>query len=171
MKVFKQFLASVIMPVLFLGCSSPDNVKPLDPQNMDTSVKASDDFFQYANGTWIESTPIPDDYARYGAFEILIENSWKDVRSILDEAANGSFETGSNMHKIGDLYSSGMDTTKIEEDGLAPLQPYLDKIDAIRDLGDRICAIIITSSIRLLPNNVTGIIQPHYQNIRKFYRE
>jgi putative endopeptidase len=136
MKLFTQILMSAVMTAFFLGCSTSDNVKPLDPQNMDTSVNACDDFFQYANGTWIENNPIPDEYSRYGVFEVLSENNWKDVRSILDEAANGSFESGSNMQKIGDIYSSGLDTTKIEEDGITPLKPYLEKIENIRDLSD-----------------------------------
>ena len=103
MKLLSFLLLGILMSSFFLSCSTDEKVKPLDPQNMDTSVRAADDFFQYANGAWIKNNPIPDDYSRYGVFEVLAENNWKDVRSILEEAANGSFDDGSNMQKIGDL--------------------------------------------------------------------
>lgn len=131
------FVGLILSTTLFFqSCSKQDTVKPLDPQNMDTSVDPGEDFFQYANGTWIKNNPIPDDYARYGAFEALAEKNYEDVISILEEAAAGDFEPGSNMQKIGDFYASGMDTAKIEADGLVPLQPLFAKIEAIRDLDD-----------------------------------
>ncbi len=151
MKFFVILLASLVMSSFFLSCSTSEKIKPLDPKNMDVSAKPGDDFFQYANGAWIKNNPIPDEYSRYGAFEVLSENNWKDVRSILDEAANGSFETGSAMQKIGDLYASGLDTAKIEADGLSPLQPYLDQIDSIRDLDDVQNVIANFHRMQILP--------------------
>lgn len=61
--------------------------KALDNANMDLSVKPGDDFFQYAGGTWLKNTPIPDDKTSYGEFDLVYEKSIADVRSILDEAA------------------------------------------------------------------------------------
>ena len=135
MRQLKLIGAALLAVILLVGCSA-QKMKPLDRKNMDLSVKPGDDFFEYANGGWMKNNPIPDEYSRYGAFEALAEKNWNDVREILKEAAHGSFETGSIKQKIGDFYAAGMDTAKIEAAGLTPLQPYFEKIDAIRDLDD-----------------------------------
>jgi len=144
MKIIIGVLVVFMSVLLLTGCASQNQPKPLDPNNLDTSISPGDNFFQYANGNWIKNNPIPDEYSRYGAFEALIEKNYKDVRGILDKAATGDFDKGSTMQKIGDFYATGMDTEKINEAGLAPIQPYLAdiaQITTIQDVQDMISTL------------------------------
>jgi putative endopeptidase len=101
--------------------------------NMDRSVKPGDDFYLYANGEWIKRTEIPADRARIGVFTKLDEVSSQRTAALIEEAAKGNAAAGSEVRKIADLYNSYMDEAGIEAKGLAPLEPILDAIAAIRD--------------------------------------
>ena len=105
----------------------------IDLSGMDRSVKPGDDFFAYANGTWLKQTEIPSDRSSYGAGAILSELTDRRVADLIQEAAKGSAPAGSDRRKIGDFYASFMDTTEIEAAGLKPLKPTLDSIAAIKD--------------------------------------
>src|SRR5438270_12685963 len=89
----------------------PGDKKPkyIDPANMDLSVKPGNNFYLYANGNWIKSHPVPASKTRWGSFDMLREESSKRMHALLVEAAQ---KAGSNqqMQKIGDLYTSGMDS-------------------------------------------------------------
>src|SRR3954469_5639026 len=61
--------------------------KLLDPANMDLSVKPGDNFFQYANGTWLRNNPIPATESRWGSFNELQENNYAALHTLLDSAA------------------------------------------------------------------------------------
>jgi predicted metalloendopeptidase len=100
---------------------------------MDRAVKPGDDFFAYANGTWLEQTEIPADRSSYGAGSILAEQTDRRVVALIQAAAKGSSPAGSDRRKIGDYYASFMDTVAIEAAGLQPLRPTLDSIQAIGD--------------------------------------
>ena len=91
-------------------------------ENMDTSVRAGDNFFDYATLGWRRANPIPDDYTRYGAFEVLNDVNLERVREIA-ENDNG---------KIGTLYKLAMNAEKLNADGVAPVKNYLNEIDKIK---------------------------------------
>ena len=91
-------------------------------ENMDLSVKPGDNFFDYATLGWRKANPIPDDYTRYGAFEILNETNLKRVREIAE----------TNNGKIGTLYKIVMNEEKLNADKTTPVQPYLAEIDDIK---------------------------------------
>src|SRR6204780_5434464 len=101
--------------------------------NMDRSVKPGDDFYHYANGSWIQRTEIPPDRSAIGVGDSLIDLSQKRIAGLIEEAAKANAPAGSNTRKIGDLYHSYMDEAAIEAKALAPLRPQLDAIAAIRD--------------------------------------
>jgi putative endopeptidase len=101
--------------------------------NMDRSVKPGDDFFHYANGTWIKHAEIPPDRSYVGTWDTLEDLSRKRTATLIEEAAKANGPAGSNARKIADLYNSYMDEAGIEARGLAPLRPQLDAIAAIRD--------------------------------------
>jgi putative endopeptidase len=103
---------------------------------MDVSVRPGDDFFEYVNGTWVEATEIPADKARYGTFDILRDESQENVKAIIEESATGDFAKGTDEQKVGDLYRSFMDMDTRDARGIAPLQPELDRIDAISNYDD-----------------------------------
>jgi len=103
---------------------------------MDESVRPGDDFFAYVNGKWLEATEIPADKARYGTFDILRDESQENVKVIIEESATGDFAKGTDEQKVGDLYRSFMDVDTRDGRGMEPLQPELDRIDAISNYDD-----------------------------------
>jgi putative endopeptidase len=101
--------------------------------NMDRSVTPGDDFFDYANGSWIKRTEIPPDRGRVGVFNELADMSTARVRGLIEEAGKANARAGSDTRKIADLYASYMNEQLIESKGLSPLKPHLDAIAAIKD--------------------------------------
>lgn len=120
-----------------ISCSEqkPMN-KIIDPANMDLNVSPGTDFFQYAGGNWLKNTPIPEDKTSYGVFDILREESLKNVNDIIFAASNRENPQGSIAQKIGDLYTSGMDSVTIDNLGWQPIKPMLDKINSIANSAD-----------------------------------
>ncbi|TGE21206.1 M13 family peptidase [Hymenobacter aquaticus] len=107
----------------------------LDVANIDPSVSACDNFFQYASGTWLKNNPIPAAESRWSSWNTLINQNEAVMRQILEEAAaNRSATKGSNLQKVGDFYASAMDSMAIEKAGITPLKPELSRIAAIKDL-------------------------------------
>src|SRR3954469_12151363 len=90
----------------------------IDLSGMDRSVKPGDDFFGYANGTWLKNTEIPPDKSAYGAGGILVDITDRRVADLIQEMAKSSAAAGSEKKMIGDYYSSFLDSTSIEAAGL-----------------------------------------------------
>ena len=103
----------------------------IDLTNADTTVKPGDDFFHYANGTWLKTFQMPADRPRYGAFDALVEKSENDVKAIIDGFAAAPPAAGSNVAKAADFYTSWMNEAALETRGIEPLKPHLDEIDGI----------------------------------------
>jgi putative endopeptidase len=104
-----------------------------DVTNMDTSVSACTNFFQYANGGWVQKNAIPAAYPSWGRFNELADQNQGQLRQILEDAAQKKSPAGSNERKIGDYYTSCMDEAGIDAAGLKPLEPELKMIDAVKD--------------------------------------
>ena len=119
------------------GTTSANPTKPdshdIDRASMDTSVIPGDDFYRFANGTWLKNTEIPPDRASWGIFDILGEQSQQRTKALLEDAASGKATAGSDERKIGDYYASYLDEAAIEMRGVAPLEPALKNITAIAD--------------------------------------
>jgi putative endopeptidase len=109
--------------------------KTLDVAGMDTTAEACTDFYQYADGKWLASNPIPSDRPRWGTFDELRQRNQNDLRDTLERlAADKSAAAGSEERKLGDFYGACMDEAAIEAKGLAPVEPELARIDAIQDV-------------------------------------
>lgn len=93
---------------------------------IETSINPGNDFFDYATLRWRRANPIPDDYVRYGAFEILNETNLKRVREIAEQDGG----------KIGTLYRVIMNEDKLNHDGIAPVRKYFDEIDNIKSKSE-----------------------------------
>ena len=107
-----------------------------DVSNMDTSVSACANFFQYANGGWTARNPIPPAFSRWGRFEMLEEDNLKVLHGILDSMlTKKTLRSGSNEQKIADYYRSCMDEPGIEAEGAKPLDAELQRIQQINDLA------------------------------------
>jgi putative endopeptidase len=107
-----------------------------DVANLDRSQNACIDFYAFANGGWLAKNPIPPAYARWGRFEVLADQNENVLHDILEAAAkNRRAKPGSLEQKVGDFYASCMDEQSIEAQGLKPIEPELQKINAITDLA------------------------------------
>src|SRR2546423_2837607 len=112
----------------------PIQTKPLDPANLDRSVAACTDFYQFANGGWVKRNPIPAAYARWGSFDQLQENNQGNLLTILRAAAaNGNTQANEDIRKLGVFYSSCMDSAAAERAGIQPIKAELDRINAIKN--------------------------------------
>jgi len=109
-----------------------------DKAGMDTTVKPGDNFFLYANGKWMKNTKIPKTETGWGSFYTLYNDNLKNLNSILENASKANAAKGSTEQKVGDFYTSGMDTLTIEKLGIEPIKPLLSKIDGIKNDKDLI---------------------------------
>jgi putative endopeptidase len=105
-------------------------LSPLE-STVDTSVKPGDDFFAYANGTWLKATTIPAGKERWGARDEISERTRQRVAKLLDDA--GAAPLGSPARKVADFRAAYTNEVGIEAMGLAPLKPLLDAIEQIQD--------------------------------------
>jgi putative endopeptidase len=149
----RTFIAAVIvLTALAISCGSTNTSAPstvaaasapapaffaphgFDVSAMDTSVKACDDFYRFAVGKWRDTHPLPAQYSRFGRFEELAERNREVLHKILEEdAAMTSAAPGSAEQKVGDFYAACMNEPAIEAAGVTPIQPELDRINAISD--------------------------------------
>jgi putative endopeptidase len=112
-----------------------------DAKGMDSTLKPGDNFFNYANGKWMKTTKIPDDQSGWGSFYTLYEDNQKNLRSLIEDAAKNNGTVGSMEQKVGDYYTSGMDTNAIEKKGAEPIKPLLARIDTVKDYKELIALL------------------------------
>jgi putative endopeptidase len=97
--------------------------------DMDPKVKPGDDFFAFAEGSWLRDHPIPADKTAAGYnFELPDEIELQVRKMVETETANPDSPIA---RKIGDAYAAWMDESGIEQRGLSPLKPWLARIDAV----------------------------------------
>jgi putative endopeptidase len=133
--IFQKLGASFILLTLTFSVLAQN--KAFDTALMDTSIEACENFYDYANGTWLKTVQIPSDRSRYGTFDIVRERNQNILREIIETAAkNAKTAHGSNEQMIGDFYASCMDEAAIEAAGLKPIEPYLKQIEKIKTKSD-----------------------------------
>ena len=104
-------------------------VSGINTDELSTEIRPQDDLFRYVNGAWMDRTEIPEDKARWGSFHLIAEQAEHDVRAIIEESQGAV--AGTEARKIGDLYSSFMDTERINAAGASPLAGQLARVAAI----------------------------------------
>ncbi|MGO9481284.1 MAG: M13 family metallopeptidase [Candidatus Kryptoniota bacterium] len=115
--------------------ASNRTVPALDPANMDTTIKPTENFYQHANGGWLKNNTIPPAYSRWGSFMELNDRNLNTLYEIAENAsASATAKKGSNDQLVGDFYFSGMDSASIDKAGIKPLESYFNEIEAIQDL-------------------------------------
>lgn len=109
----------------------------LDPANMDFSVDPAENFYQFANGGWLDRTEIPPYAGAYGSFSELRDLTRDQLFSVLEMAeSNAALEEGSDEWKAVELYRQGMDLETRNAQGVEPIRPLLDEIEALQTLDD-----------------------------------
>ena len=117
--------------------SASGHEKAFDPGSMNLSVSPGNDFYDYVEGAWIKSHPVPADKARYGEFQIVDDRTYDRVKKIVDSAANNtSAPEGSLDQKIGEFYRVGMDNATLEKQRLDPIKGELKMIDNISNTSE-----------------------------------
>jgi putative endopeptidase len=104
----------------------------INMNDLDTSVRPADDFYEYACGGWMKANPLPAAYSRYGSFDRLAEDNNKRINGILKELLENSYPEGSIEQKLSDLYKLAMDSARREKEGLAPVMPLIKKLEAAK---------------------------------------
>jgi putative endopeptidase len=124
---------------IFLACSDKTQQK-MEPAislaDLDTKVDPGHDFDAYANGGWKKLNPLPSDRARFGSFDKLAELAEKQLNELVKETASKKNEKGTIADKTATLFNLGMDTAKIESQGIVPLVPYFEEIQKLATKDD-----------------------------------
>ncbi len=143
MKYFIRKICILSIGIIFLaGLFSPSPAsqrggKEIAKSNIDKSVNPRVDFYDYAVGNWIKKTKIPSSYPAWNTFYELNDNNYHKLKFILLKAEKDKdAKEGSISQKVGDFFYTGMDTTKIEEEGMKPIEAELKAIDRIRTKKD-----------------------------------
>src|SRR5829696_3761177 len=130
-------LALAFGAALPLGAQSSYQQKtPLDPANLDRTANACVDFYQFANGGWVRSNPLPAAYARWGSFEELGETNQAKLTQILQTAATSTTSKSRNHELLGTYYSNCMDSAATDRAGAKPIQDVLKEVADIDDKED-----------------------------------
>lgn len=140
MNTFKTLcLAGIVVSMSACGNQEKEVMeKPIEPKaidlvNMDLSVKPGNDFFRYANGGWMAANPIPEEYSRFGAFEVLDKMNKDRIKTLIDEVSKvADAPKGSPAQQIRDFYNAAMDTAAIDALGFEPIKPLLDQVSAVK---------------------------------------
>jgi putative endopeptidase len=108
----------------------------IDVAHLKPSVRPQDDLFRHVNGGWLDTVEIPADRSIFGTFHQLRDDAEGQLRSLVEEAAAGDGPTGSEVRKVGDLYSSFMAQDAVDALGATPIAAQFDAVDAVTDLAD-----------------------------------
>ena len=119
-----------------VGCgnqAAEQKAPAIDRANFDESVALADDFYQYATGGWQKKNPLKPEFARYGSFDVLRENNEKRINELFSTMAKTTAESGSVEQKISDLYKMGLDSVRLNKEGVSVLAADFALIDGITD--------------------------------------
>ena len=132
MKTIIPMMAMMVMPVAGMA----QNQSGIKMQNLDKSVNPAEDFYQFATGGWQKLNPLPAAYSRFGSFDQLQEDNNKRINSILDDLQKKKFAAGTTERKLSDFYKLAMDADRRNSEGIAPVKPLLDEMEAAKTKAD-----------------------------------
>lgn len=141
--------------------------KFIDPSNMDKSVKPGDNFFEYANGTWLQKTEIPGDKTRWGSFDELRDRTNKAVQNLLESVKNNTTAVkGSKEYNVSAFYNSGMNTQAINKLGIKAIDPQLKAIQAVKTPA-QLLDLVTSLNRKGIPTIINGYIGPDDKDVTK----
>jgi putative endopeptidase len=112
------------------------DLRVFDSSLIDTSVNPCENFYRYSCNGWFKRNPLPADQTSYGRFTELFELNRLHLKQILEDASKPDPNRTPNEQKIGDEYASCMDTTAVNQLGVAPIKPELDRIAALQRIDE-----------------------------------
>ena len=93
----------------------------IEPGSIDAAVDPGDDFFAYVNGKWVRENPMPAEYSRFGAADILREKSTSDVKTLVDDLVAANPAPGTPERRIVDAYLAYNDTAASGNSGASAI--------------------------------------------------
>ncbi len=136
MRPIKYISLFAVSAFLFSQCDTTvkSNGKDVFADNVDSTANPTEDFFQFVNGKWIKNNPIPASRSNWGIGNLVQDEIYLNLKKINEDAAKAGAAEGTETQKIGDFWSTGMDSAKADKLGIEPIQKYLSAIDGIKDL-------------------------------------
>lgn len=113
----------------------------IDRANFDESVALNNDFYQYATGGWQKNNPLKPEFARYGTFDVLRENNEIRLNDLFASMTETQAEHGTVEQKISDLYTMGLDSVRLNQEGITPVKNDINQIMALNNLTEVAIAV------------------------------
>ena len=132
----KKTFMTMAIAAMTAAAMAQDLRSGISLSDLDTSVRPADDFYEYACGGWMKANPLPAAYSRYGSFDRLAEDNNKRINGILQELLENSYPQGSVEQKLSDLYKLAMDSDRREREGLAPVMPLIQRLEAAKTVQE-----------------------------------
>ncbi len=129
----KSFIFFVTLLVL-AACNNPVKKNFIGISGIDSTIKPGNNFFRYVNGIWYDTVKIPPSQAGVGTYMFMNYPQRLRLQGILDSVSRSNNPEESIEQKVGDFYSSGMDTATINRRGFEPLKPIFENIQAIKNI-------------------------------------
>ncbi|HLW34348.1 MAG TPA: M13 family metallopeptidase, partial [Chthoniobacterales bacterium] len=108
-----------------------------DLAGMDKNTKPGDDFFRYANGTWIDNTQIPPDKPAYSLRLAMTDLTEQRLKDLLEAAGAKATDNPSSLEeKAGAFYHSFMDEAHVDQLGAKAIDPELSDIKNAKTRDD-----------------------------------
>lgn len=129
-----------IIPIMLIA-SAPltgmaQNKSGIVVDNLDKTANPTEDFYKFATGGWQKNNPLPAAYSRFGSFDQLQEDNNKRINAILSELLKKNYKAGTTEYKLSEFYKQAMDSMRRNEEGVRPVMPILNEMEAAKTLAD-----------------------------------
>ena len=139
----KKILLTISTVAIMASCNQKpaETVPAIDRANFDETIALNEDFYQYATGGWQKANPLTPEYSRYGVFEVLAKNNELQINDLFSAMLESKAEVGTVEQKIADLYTMGLDSVRLNQEGVAPVKRDVDQIMALTNAQELSIAV------------------------------
>jgi len=145
MNTLNKTLIGVLVVVSISSCSNNQDKRPtkttkkyiaFNTHQIDSTISPCEDFEKFAVGNWLKNNPVPAAESRWGSFNIVHDANEIKLKELVENASNSASKQNSPTQQVGDFYTSALDSSRLNELGMKPIQPMLDKIDKISNIQE-----------------------------------